>query len=374
MARNNNKPDVYKGRRKKLNVLGIVLSAVAVLIVAVFVLYGAFQKYIVYSNNGISLELPILATPGAEEEEGERVFEQVNAELEITDPDYSDIESQIDEEMEPLRAIFVPAENVNTEGITPYVNKLNSVGGNALVLEVKPSSGQLVWATSVQLAADYGTAGTTDLGVLANTLKEQNIYLVAQLSCCTDDLLAQRYPAAALTLPGGTPYSDEDGYWVDPYNATVSQYLTDLCRELVGYGFDELLFKNLAMPQTESQLNYTVKLSSIPTPTSAVCGLAMDLTTALANSDVLCSAILDTTSLRNGLSAKSGQDLSIFTKLFDRLCSSAGSIWQATVDRSSVDYWMYDGDLSLRFIPILGFQDTTGTFANWVYRVPEGML
>ena len=48
MARNNNKPDVYKGRRKKLNVLGIVLSAVAVLIVALFVLFGAFQKYIVY--------------------------------------------------------------------------------------------------------------------------------------------------------------------------------------------------------------------------------------------------------------------------------------------------------------------------------------
>lgn len=372
MARNNNKPDVYKGRRKKLNVLGIVLSAVAVLIVALFVLFGAFQKYIVYSNNGISLELPILATPGAEEEEGERVFEQVNAELEITDPDYSDIESQIDEEMEPLRAIFVPAENVNTEGITPYVNKLNSVGGNALVLEVKPSSGQLVWATSVQLAADYGTAGTTDLGVLANTLKEQNIYLVAQLSCCTDDLLAQRYPAAALTLPGGTPYSDADGYWVDPYNATVTQYLTELCRELAGYGFDELLFKNLAMPQTDAALNYTVKLSSLPTPTSAVCGLAMDLTTA--NTDVLCSVILDTTSLRNGLSAQSGQDLSVFAKLFDRMYASAGTIWQATVDRSSVDYWMYDGDLALRFIPILGFQDTTGTFANWVYRVPEGML
>ncbi|MFR5782868.1 MAG: putative glycoside hydrolase, partial [Oscillospiraceae bacterium] len=126
---------------------------------------------------------------------------------------------------------------------------------------------------------------------------------------CTDDLLAQRYPAAALTLPGGTPYSDEDGYWVDPYNATVTQYLTELCRELAGYGFDELLFKNLAMPQTDAALNYTVKLSSLPTPTSAVCGLAMDLTTA--NTDVLCSVILDTTSLRNGLSAQSGQNLSV---------------------------------------------------------------
>ena len=67
----NNRPDVYKGRRKKLNVLGIVLSALALLIVAAFVVFGAFQKYIVYANNGISLELPILATSSPGSEQGE---------------------------------------------------------------------------------------------------------------------------------------------------------------------------------------------------------------------------------------------------------------------------------------------------------------
>ena len=54
----NNRPETYRGRRRKLNVLGIVLSAVAVLIVVLFVLFGSFQKYIVYGNNGISIELP----------------------------------------------------------------------------------------------------------------------------------------------------------------------------------------------------------------------------------------------------------------------------------------------------------------------------
>ena len=56
MAKNNSKPETYRGRRRKLNVLGIVLSAVAVLIVVLFVLFGSFQKYIVYGNNGISIE------------------------------------------------------------------------------------------------------------------------------------------------------------------------------------------------------------------------------------------------------------------------------------------------------------------------------
>lgn len=110
----------------------------------------------------------------------------------------------------------------------------------------------------------------------------------------------------------------------------------------------------------------------MPSPTSAVAGLAMDITAALAGSDTLVSAILDTTSLRNGLSAQSGQDIEIFSKLFDRLCSSAGTVWQATVDRSSVDYWMYDGDLALRYVPILPFN--TEDFTSWIYRIPEGML
>ena len=176
----------------------------------------------------------------------------------------------------------------------------------------------------------------------------------------------------ALTIPGNVPYSDSEGRWVDPYNSVVSEYLTGLCLELESYGFDELLLKNLAMPQTDTPLNYTVTLSSMPSPTSAVAGLAMDITAALAGSDILVSAILDTTSLRNGLSAQSGQDIEIFSKLFDRLCSSAGTVWQATVDRSSVDYWMYDGDLALRYVPILPFN--TEDFTSWIYRIPEGML
>ena len=50
----------------------------------------------------------------------------------------------------------------------------------------------------------------------------------------------------------------------------MSEYLTGLCLELESYGFDELLLKNLAMPQTATPLNYTVTLSSMPSPTSAV--------------------------------------------------------------------------------------------------------
>lgn len=240
----NNRPDVYKGRRKKLNVLGIVLSALAVLIVAVLVVFGAFQKYIVYKNSGISLELPILATSSPAPEPGEEGSPSVvTAELEITEPDFSDIESMVGEDQERIVAVHVPADKVTTESIGAYVEKLKSVGGNALVLELKPPSGQLVWASSSQVATDYGTAGTLDLAALVNELKMQDIYLIGQLCCCTDDLFVQRCPSAALALPSGTQFSNEEGYWLDPYNSMTSQYLRQLSLELADMGFDELLYK-----------------------------------------------------------------------------------------------------------------------------------
>lgn len=140
----------------------------------------------------------------------------------------------------------------------------------------------------------------------------------------------------------------------------------------MSYGFDELLLKNLAMPQTDSTLVYTVTLSSNPTPTSAVCGLA--------DGHHVCAGELRCPGLGHighDLAAQRPfgavrQDLSIFAKLFDRLCSSAGTVWQGTVDRSSVDYWMYDGDLSLRFVPILPF--TTEDFTSWIYRIDKSLL
>ena len=46
-------------------------------------------------------------------------------------------------------------------------------------------------------------------------------------------------------------------------------------------GFDEILLHGLTMPITDQALLYNVQLSSTPTPETAICGLAMELTNAL---------------------------------------------------------------------------------------------
>ena len=376
MARSNG-PEVYRGRRKRLNVLGVVFGALAALILLTVVLFFGLQKYIVFEHDGVRVALPGAAAG----EDGplpndETAPEQVNAVLEITDPDYSAVPATAGEGLADMAAVFVPAQDVSMSGVGRYMSVMSSYGANALVLEVKPVSGQLVWASSSPTAAAYSLNGTLDLEAMVAALRQQDeddeLYLVAQLSCCIDGLLAERCPSAALRFATGAAYADSEGAWLDPYSATVSAYLSELCSELAEMGFDELLLKSLSLPITEEAIGFSVELSSTPTPEAAVCGLAVELTNALEGYDIPVSAILDTTSLRSGLADKSGQNLELFGKVFDRLCSATDSAWLSGVDRDSIDQYLSLGSLETRYVPIMSY--VPEGFTSCIVRVPDGVL
>lgn len=376
MARSNG-PEVYRGRRKRLNVLGVVFGALAALILLTVVLFFGLQKYIVFEHDGVRVALPGAAAG----EDGplpndETAPEQVNAVLEITDPDYSAVPAAAGEGLADMAAVFVPAQDVSMSGVGRYMSVMSSYGANALVLEVKPVSGQLVWASSSPTAAAYSLNGTLDLEAMVAALRQQDeddeLYLVAQLSCCIDGLLAERCPSAALRFATGAAYADSEGAWLDPYSATVSAYLSELCSELAEMGFDELLLKSLSLPITEEAIGFSVELSSTPTPEAAVCGLAVELTNALEGYDIPVSAILDTTSLRSGLADKSGQNLELFGKVFDRLCSATDSAWLSGVDRDSIDQYLSLGSLETRYVPIMNY--VPEGFTSCIIRVPDGVL
>lgn len=376
MARSNG-PEVYRGRRKRLNVLGVVFGALAALILLTVVLFFGLQKYIVFEHDGVRVALPGAAAgeDGALPND-ETAPEQVNAVLEITDPDYSAVPATAGEGLADMAAVFVPAQDVSMSGVGRYMSVMSSYGANALVLEVKPVSGQLVWASSSPTAAAYSLNGTLDLEAMVAALRQQDedgeLYLVAQLSCCIDGLLAERCPSAALRFATGAAYADSEGAWLDPYSATVSAYLSELCSELAEMGFDELLLKSLSLPITEEAIGFSVELSSTPTPEAAVCGLAVELTNALEGYDIPVSAILDTTSLRSGLAGKSGQNLELFGKVFDRLCSATDSAWLSGVDRDSIDQYLSLGSLETRYVPIMNY--VPEGFTSCIVRVPDGVL
>ena len=119
MASNNT--EFYRGKRKKKGPSLIITIIVLSIVAFVVLLFYGLQKYIVISNDGLRLELPILMedAPTQTDDEGNvtHSFEQVNAELDIGEPDYSNIKATAGENLGELKAVYVPAASVTAAGV-----------------------------------------------------------------------------------------------------------------------------------------------------------------------------------------------------------------------------------------------------------------
>lgn len=130
----------------------------------------------------------------------------------------------------------MPSENINHDKLMEYANRLKS--GNALVLEMKPRSGLLMWNSSAQVASSYGLSTPTEITdqmpEFIAQLKSDDIYLAAQISCCLDAMFTARSTSVALRrADNGANYIDGYGTWLDPYSQTVRNYIAELAQELL---------------------------------------------------------------------------------------------------------------------------------------------
>jgi len=254
---------------------------------------------------------------------------------------------------------------VSAEGLQSAADAMEGRGANALVLELKPASGELVWTSRVHMAEAYGVGGRADLTAELSSLKEQGVYLVAELSCCVDDMLAIRNLPVALRASDGSVYKDDAGYWLDPYNKEVRAYIVDLCKELAGMGFQEVLLKNVAHPDAE--VIYSQPMSGTPDRVTAVSALALALRDALKDTELVVSAEMNADSFRGGDVTANGQTLSFFLKVFSRVyADSDGTALES--DRSLVSSASESGDSGARFVPILPSAAAAGSWMlqNWV--------
>ena len=317
----------YKGRRKRRNYLFIPFVILLAIISLGMVTFYGLQKYAVINKDSVSIELPILADKNAVfDSQGHEIksFDPVNVSVVLEEPDYSGIEAVAGEKVKPMRAIFVPYTDLNHDKLQEYVGRLNQ--GNALLLEMKPRSGHLMWESQAEMAVNYGisvpsetTAAVRDF--LAE-MEEKDIYLAAQISCCIDNLLPTRTSAYTIKNEVGMNYQDEKGLWLDAYNEAVRKYAAQMAQELFDMGFDEVVLADVAHPTLTEPVTllYTNEISSQRDTSLAVCGFAVSVARQLQDRESGALSIYCDT--RPGLvkpDLTTGQDARLFMKLYDRV-------------------------------------------------------
>ena len=320
--------EFYKGKRKRRNYAVLPFLAGLAVIAVLLVLFYGMQKYAVISKDGVSIRLPILEDGQSSTVDSEghviREFEQVSVPLVFEEADYSYVRSKAGQYAPPVRAIFVPAENVNPNKIIEYAARL--VAGNALMLEMKPRSGQTLWESHTHMAEAYSLTMQNDITAampeMIQTLKEKNIYLVAQISCCLDELLPTRTTAYCIHTEMGLNYTDGLGTWLDAYNLDMRTWIAEMVRELWDLGFDEVVLRDVAHPSLAEAvpLLYTREISTPRSSAAAVCGLAAAVADQLYDRDGKVLSIWCNTRealVRDDLTT--GQNAVLFMSLYDRV-------------------------------------------------------
>ena len=349
--------DIYRGRRKFHVPLTIFLSVLAVLFLGTVALFYALQQYIVYDQSGVSLQLPFMQTeaPAQPEEEAAPTpaFEPIAVQVIYEEPDFSDVDLGGWDSLAATRARFIPYADASSE--TKLAAAIsNAQGGDftGVVLELKNRSGRLAWASGCELAAAYGTAGTMDYTDTVASLHEKGLTAAAQISCCADELMATRNWPVTLQQTAGTPYRDSSGvYWLDPYNRTIRSYLIDLVGELAAMGFDEIILADLYHPVSDTPFLYSVTLPNAASPVSAVCQMGRRIAESALDSGAVVSVLIDADSLRSGLSARTGQYISVFWRLFARVYCPTDA-WTATSDMELAVESLNGGNAGVRFVPV----------------------
>ena len=285
MARN---AEFYKGVKKRRTYYFVPVAVAVALLALLVVLFYSMQKYAVITKDDVKVSLPLFGGSGNETAVGDvaedEVFEHTTVSISFDAPDYSSIQPIARTgDLRQMRAIYVPHENLTMEQLEAYAARLQT--GNALLLEMKPRSGNLMWFSHSTAAENYGLSmeneTTRSIQRFVDMLKEKNVYLAAQISCCVDE----RYPAystlVALKTTSGMNYYDDTGMWLDPYSQNVRSYVVELARELYEIGFDEVVLADLVHPVPpegrEVEFMYNAEMSTTPSPEGGISGFAISV-------------------------------------------------------------------------------------------------
>ncbi len=379
MAKNR---EFYRGQKKRRNYALIPFVIGLALITLIVVAFYGLQKYAVITKDGVRIVMPWDEPEAEVDEEGHEIreFEEVETQLVFDEPDYSRITARAGRRARPMRAIYIAAEDVNRENLLRRAEQLNS--GNALVLEMKPRSGYLLWVSNTELAQAYSLSVvnelTSDMPGMLQELRDyaaeqdKDIWLVAQISCCVDGLLATRTTDFALRTASGSDYVDETGYWLDPYNAELRRYIVALVQELYDMGFDEVILADVMHPVPETREGetpafiYTREMSAAPSPINAICGFALYAANQLEEREdgKLLSIYLDTPRSLVRYDEGTGQNGVLFFKLYDRVYYRTDR-YTYTYNYSDIEPNVTIGSAKDRFVPVVinYLPDNT----SWVY-------
>ena len=218
MGRSNKDVGGYRGRRTVTDILRFIAIALAVAVVLVVAGALYLQKYLVYTDDGVRLDLPPFLQMFRQEAGGKE-----------------------------------PAGSVMQLPVVDVINgaaagKLAEAGAQALILEMKDASGKLAWHSDDPTAERAEVNAAQSNNDVLKQFNSGDVYTIARVCCFRDDSAPYFRNKLALRR-GQNNWRDERGLrWLSPAHEDAQAYIAALCGELGALGFDEIVLEDFHFP------------------------------------------------------------------------------------------------------------------------------
>lgn len=249
MGRSNKDVGGYRGRRTVTDILRFIAIALAVAVVLAVAGALYLQKYLVYTDDGVRLDLPPFLQMFRQEAGGKEPAGSVtppdpgNVSV-VVEPDGSASEPPAEPEQAGFAMQLPVADVINGAA----AGKLAEAGAQALILEMKGADGRLAWNSQHKIALRSEVSGPAAVNAALEQWNAGETHTVARVCCFRDD--AAPYHNNALALRRGQyNWRDELGLrWLSPASKDAQEYLAALCGELAALGFDEIVLEHFTFP------------------------------------------------------------------------------------------------------------------------------
>lgn len=343
----------YRGKsgfRTFLKIVAVALALVLALLVAAFFF---LQRYIVYSADGVRLELPFFTRADEPPPPSQPIVVETPAPIIVTPeptptpaPHYA-------------RMITIPNDVLQGDAVKglfdrydedPTVEADYPGFGQAtqLIFNMKGADGMLGYISDVPLAREVRSSGADPVrqeGIeSANQRLGGILYNAAYLSCFKDNTAPYNNNSLALRTAIGNWRAPGDQRWMSPQVAAARQYITDLCVELMGtLNFNDLILDAAAFP-AEGDLSLIIQgdrydpaaLADTVTDFYAQVRSALGdyLGRQMGSEPYRLGIVTDKTTLQDGANPLTGQTLDALVKYADRIYADLGgedpaAYWEA---------------------------------------------
>ncbi len=314
-----NRYDSYRGRGGPGRVLKVVIVILLVVLVLGVAALLFLQPYMVYSADGVRIELP---------------------------PFFGGKDPEPVESSAPTPTIVIPSPTPTpTPTPTPEPDGLHAVeldraaltagnaaelvaaaGGNAALFDMKGDDGSLGYVSSLSLAKSIkASASEPGLNDAIRVLNETELYTIARVSCFRDDKLPYYRNGLALRSESGNWKDPERIRWSNPIKEGTRDYVTSVCVELAELGFDEILLDNAGYPtvgrldRIQQGENFTPGSLNVP-----VEEFYAQVAQALEPYGVKLSIAATSTAVLEGSDANSGQNAAALAQYANRVWLTLG--------------------------------------------------